>query len=114
MGVYWRKLFLVLILLAFAGCAGGKPTRWGHFHGNLSNQGIQPVESGFALSSHWISKPYRITSSSPVIGSDFQNREIVYIGSADGVLLALRAEDGSEKWKKPLAAAGSESRIISS
>ncbi|MDX2499525.1 MAG: PQQ-binding-like beta-propeller repeat protein, partial [Deltaproteobacteria bacterium] len=95
-------------------CAGGKPTRWGHFHGNLSSQGVQPVESGFALSSHWISKPYRITSSSPVIGSDFQDREVVYIGTADGVLLALRSEDGKEKWKKTLAAAGSETRIISS
>jgi outer membrane protein assembly factor BamB len=114
MSIYWRNLFLILVLVALAGCAGGKPTRWGHFHGNLSNQGIQTVESGFALSSHWISKSYQITSSSPVIGSDFQDREIVYIGSADGVLLALRSEDGSEKWKKSLAEAGSGSRIISS
>jgi outer membrane protein assembly factor BamB len=114
MSIYWRNLFLILVLVAIVGCAGGKPTRWGHFHGNLSSQGVQPVESGFALSSHWISKPYRITSSSPVIGSDFQDREVVYIGTADGVLLALRSEDGKEKWKKTLAAAGSETRIISS
>ena len=114
MSIYWRNLFLILVLVAIVGCAGGKPTRWGHFHGNLSSQGVQPVESGFALSSHWISKPYRITSSSPVVGSDFQDREIVYIGTADGVLLALRSEDGKEKWKKTLAAAGSETRIISS
>ena len=114
MSIYWRNLFLILVLVAIVGCAGGKPTRWGHFHGNLSSQGVQPVESGFALSSHWISKPYRITSSSPVVGSDFQDREVVYIGTADGVLLALRSEDGKEKWKKTLAAAGSETRIISS
>jgi outer membrane protein assembly factor BamB len=114
MSIHWRNLPLIFILAVLVGCAGGKPTRWGHFHGNLSNQGVLPVESGFALSSHWISKPYRITSSSPVIGSDFQDREIVYIGTADGVLLALRSEDGSEKWAKPLAAKGSESRIISS
>lgn len=114
MSIYWRNLFLILVLVAIVGCAGGKPTRWGHFHGNLSSQGVQPVESGFALSSHWISKPYRITSSSPVIGSDFQDREVVYIGTADGVLLALKSEDGKEKWKKTLAAAGSETRIISS
>jgi len=114
MSIYWRNLFLILVLVAIVGCAGGKPTRWGHFHGNLSSQGVQPVESGFALFSHWISKPYRITSSSPVIGSDFQDREVVYIGTADGVLLALRSEDGKEKWKKTLAAAGSETRIISS
>ena len=114
MSIYWRNLFLILVLVAIVGCAGGKPTRWGHFHGNLSSQGVQPVESGFALSSHWISKPYRITSSSPVIGSDFQDKEVVYIGTADGVLLALKSEDGKEKWKKTLAAAGSETRIISS
>ncbi|MFC1880681.1 PQQ-binding-like beta-propeller repeat protein [Thermodesulfobacteriota bacterium] len=114
MKIYWRRLILVFILMALVGCAGGKPTRWGHFHGNLPNQGIQLVESGFALSSSWISKPYRITSSSPVIGSDFQDREIIYIGTADGMLLALGSEDGSEKWKKPLGAAGSETRIISS
>jgi outer membrane protein assembly factor BamB len=114
MNIYWRRLILVFTLMALVGCAGGKPTRWGHFHGNLPNQGIQPVDSGFALSSSWISKPYRITSSSPVIGSDFQDREIIYIGTADGMLLALRSEDGSEKWKKPMGAAGSETRIISS
>ena len=114
MSIFWRNLLLLLITATLAGCAGGQPTRWGHFHGNLSNQGVQQVESGFALSSHWISKPYRITSSSPVIGSDFQDREIIYIGTVDGVLLALRAEDGSEKWRKSLAADGSESRIISS
>ncbi len=114
MSIYWRKLFLVCILMILIGCAGGKPTRWGQFHGNLPSQGIQQIDSGFALSSSWISKPYRITSSSPVIGSDFQDREIIYIGTADGMLLALRSEDGSEKWIKPLGAAGSETRIISS
>jgi len=114
MNIYWRRLILVFILMALVGCAGGKPTRWGHFHGNLPSQGIQLVDSGFALSSRWISKPYRITSSSPVIGSDFQDKAIIYIGTADGMLLALRSEDGTEKWKKPLGAAGSETRIISS
>jgi len=114
MRIYRRNLFLILILMAIVGCAGSKPTRWGHFHGNLPNQGVQAIESGFALSSNWISKPYQITSSSPVIGSDFQDREIIYIGTTDGMLLALRSEDGSEKWKKPLTTDGSETRIISS
>jgi outer membrane protein assembly factor BamB len=100
--------------MAVVGCVGGNPTGWDHFHGNLPNQGGQAVESGFALSSNWISKPYQITSSSPVIGSDFQDREVIYIGTTDGALLALRSEDGSEKWKKPLAAEGSKSRVISS
>jgi len=114
MRIYRRKLFLVFILMALAGCAGGNPIRWGHFHGNLPNQGVQQIDSGFALSPSWVSKPYRITSSSPVIGSDFQDKEIIYIGTADGVLLALRSEDGSEKWAKTLGAAGSDTRIISS
>ena len=114
MGVYRRKLFLVFTLMALVGCASGKPIRWGHFHGNLPNQGIQQVDSGFALSPSWVSKPYRITSSSPVIGSDFQDKEILYIGTADGMLLALRSEDGSEKWTETLGAAGSDTRIISS
>ena len=114
MGIYWRRLVLAFTLLALLGCAGGKSTRWGHFHGNLPSQGIQLVDSGFALSSSWISKSYRITSSSPVIGSDFQDREIIYVGTADGMLVALRSEDGSEKWKKSLDPAGSETRIISS
>jgi len=114
MRIYRRKLFLVFTLMALVGCAGGKPIRWGHFHGNLPNQGIQQVDSGFALSPSWVSKPYRITSSSPVIGSDFQDKEIIYIGTADGMLLALRSEDGSEKWTKTLGAAGLDTRIISS
>ena len=114
MRIYGRKLFLVFTLMALVGCAGGKAIRWGHFHGNLPNQGIQRVDSGFALSPSWITKPYRISSSSPVIGSDFQDKEIIYIGTADGMLLALRSEDGSEKWTKPLGADGSGPRIISS
>ena len=114
MRMFRRIPFLVLALTVLVGCAGGKPIRWGHFHGNLSSQGIQQVDSGFALSPSWVSKPYRITSSSPVIGSDFQDREIIYIGTADGMLLALRSEDGSEKWALSLGDAGSDTRIISS
>ncbi|MGD9300067.1 MAG: PQQ-binding-like beta-propeller repeat protein [Desulfobacterales bacterium] len=114
MSVNWRLLFLVCILMVLWGCARGKPTRWGHFHGNLPNQGLEMVDGGFALSSSWISKPYRITSSSPVIGSDFQDQEILYVGTVDGMLVALRSKDGNEKWKKSLTAAGEETRIVSS
>ncbi|MBW2584807.1 MAG: PQQ-binding-like beta-propeller repeat protein [Deltaproteobacteria bacterium] len=109
-----RNVILIFSVVTFIGCAGGKSTRWGHFHGNLSNQGVQLIESGYALSSSWISNPYPITSSSPVIGSDFQDREVVYVGTSDGLLVAIRSEDGSEKWKKPLGADGSETRVISS
>jgi len=114
MGIYRRIPFPVCILAIILGCAGGKPTQWGHFHGNLANQGIQRVDSGFALSSSWISKPYRITASSPVIGTDYQNREVLYVGTVDGMLVALRAEDGSEKWIKSLSDAGLKTRIVSS
>jgi outer membrane protein assembly factor BamB len=117
MRIYKGKQYLVFTLMALmvlAGCAGGRAIRWGHFHGNLSNRGIQQVDSGFALSPSWITKPYHITSSSPVIGSDFQDKEIIYVGTADGMLLALRSEDGSEKWSISLGTAGFQTRIISS
>jgi outer membrane protein assembly factor BamB len=96
------------------GCAGGKPTRWGQFHGDPSNRGFQLIDSGFALSSSWISNSYRITSSSPVIGNDFQEREVIYVGTTDAMLVAIRSEDGSEKWKRSLGSADSGTRIISS
>ena len=86
-----------LLILILAGCASDGIPKWRHFHGNLAGQGYIPVESGFALSSHWISKPYRITTSSPVIGSDFQDREIIYIGSSDGVLLSPRLRFAGEE-----------------
>jgi hypothetical protein len=92
-----RKIILIFSAVAFIGCAGGKPSRWGHFHGDSSNRGFQPIESGFALSASWISNPYRITSSSPVIGTDYQGREVLYVGTTNGKLIAIRSEDGTEK-----------------
>jgi outer membrane protein assembly factor BamB len=80
----------------------------------LSNQGFQPINSGFALSSSWISDSYKITSASPVIGKDLQDREVVYIGTSDGMLVAVRAEDGSEKWRRSFGPVGSETCIVSS
>jgi outer membrane protein assembly factor BamB len=109
-----RKIILIFSAVAFIGCAGGKPSRWGHFHGDSSNRGFQPIESGFALSASWISNPYRITSSSPVIGTDYQGREVLYVGTTNGKLIAIRSEDGTEKWQRPLGAAGSNPRIVSS
>jgi outer membrane protein assembly factor BamB len=108
-----RSAFLVCTLVVFYGCVGDKFSTWGHFHGDLSNQGFQAIDSGFALSSSWISEPYKITSASPVIGKDLQGKEVVYIGTADGMLVALKSADGSEKWKKSLGPAGPESRIFS-
>jgi outer membrane protein assembly factor BamB len=110
----WRNIFLVCVLAVLLGCAGSKPAGWGQFHGDLSNRGFQMIDSGFALSSTWISKPYKITSSSLVIGKDYHEKEVVYAGTADGALVAIRSEDGSEKWKRFLDAADSGVKIVSS
>ena len=109
-----RKTILILSALAFIGCAAGKPSRWSHFHGDSSNRGFQPIGSGFALSSSWISNPYRITSSSPVIGTDFQGREVLYVGTTNGKLIAIRSENGTEKWQRQLSETSSNSQIVSS
>jgi outer membrane protein assembly factor BamB len=114
MSSYLRSAILIYLVLIFAGCSGGKPSRWGHFHGDLSNQGFQLINSGFALSSSWISNPYRITSSSPVIGLDYQKREVLYIGTTNAKLIAIRTKDGTEKWQRLLGPAQSDTRIVSS
>jgi outer membrane protein assembly factor BamB len=112
--IYLRTWILIYLVVTLFGCSGGKPTRWGHFHGDPSNQGLQLIDSGFALSSSWISNPYRITSSSPVIGLDFQQREVLYVGTTNAKLIAIRTEDGTEKWQRKLGAAESKNRIVSS
>jgi hypothetical protein len=114
MNNFMRSAFLVCTLVVFCGCGGGKFSTWGHFHGDLSNQGFQAIDSGYALSSSWISNSYKITSASPVIGKDLQDKEVVYIGTSDGMLVAVRAEDGSEKWRRSFGPVGSETRIVSS
>ena len=111
---YLRSAILILIVVTFIGCAGGKPSRWGHFHGDPSSRGFQLIDSGFALSSSWTSNPYRITSSSPVIGRDFQRREVLYVGTTNAKLVAIRSEDGTEKWQRSLGPADSKTRIVSS
>ena len=107
-----RKLFWIAALILIAGCAG-RPTEWGQFHGDSLSQGFQPIESGFALSSAWISEPYEITSSSPVLGNDFEGREVLYVGTADAHLVAVDTSDGSQKWKRDLGN-GQAARIVSS
>lgn len=106
------KAFLTGALVFVVGCASGDP-RWGQFHGDFASRGYQPVESGFALSSAWISDPYKITSSSPVIGKDFEGKKVVYVGTTDAELLAIRALDGSLGWKKSLGSDRDISRIVS-
>ena len=113
MNNFMRSAFLVFAWVAISGCASGKLATWGHFHGNLSNQGFQAIDSGFALSSSWISNSYKITSASPVIGKDLQGKDVVYIGTSDGMLIAVRSEDGSEKWRRSFGTVGSGTHIVS-
>jgi hypothetical protein len=109
-----RTIVFISTLVILIGCAGAQPTKWGHFHGDLSNRGSQPIGSSFALSSAWISAPYQITTSSPVIGRDFQNREVIYVGTTDARLVAIRSENGSRKWERFIGSEDGDGRILSS
>jgi outer membrane protein assembly factor BamB len=109
------RTILMGCLAIVAGCAGSGFPKWQYFHGDLSGQGYQPVVSGFALSQAWVSKPYKITSSSPVIGlATLSGREVVYFGTVDGELVALNSEDGTERWRRSLALEGEMPKIVSS
>ena len=114
MGYYWRSAISILLVVIFIGCAGGMDSRWGHYRGDPANRGIQPIVSGFALSSSWISNPYRITCSSPVIGMDFQRREIIYVGTTNAKLIAIKTADGTQKWQRRLGGGDPKFRIFSS
>ena len=102
--------FLILIL---TGCASDGIPKWRHFHGNLAGQGYLPVESGFALSSAWVAGPYRITSSSPVIGNDADGKQVVYIGTVDGELVAIDSDAGHERWRRSFASGDKIAHIVS-
>jgi outer membrane protein assembly factor BamB len=103
MAHFFRNAVLTGCLIILAGCAGNGIPRWRFFNGNLPGQGFIPVESGFALSSAWITQPYKITSASPVIGADINGRDIIYIGTVDGELVAINSEDGTELWRRSIA-----------
>jgi outer membrane protein assembly factor BamB len=100
-------------LVILTGCASGA-SKWRHFHGDLPGQGYQPVESGYALSAAWIAGPYKITSSSPVIGVAISGREVIYIGTVDGELVAINSEDGTERWRRSFALQDKIFKIVSS
>ncbi len=108
----FRKLIWIAAMVLIAGCAG-RPTQWDQFHGDSLSQGFQPIDSGFALSSAWISEPHKITSSSPVLGTDFEGKEILYVGTTDAHLIAIDTSDGSQKWKRDVGN-GQAARIVSS
>ena len=107
------RTILILSLMILIGCAGGIP-RWRHYHGDLSSRGYQPVESGYALSATWIAGPYKITSSSPVIGFAISGLEMIYFGTVDGELVALNSNNGTERWRRSFASQNKISKIVSS
>ncbi len=109
-----RNVIVIISAVTLVGCAAGKASRWGNFHGDSASRGFQPVASGFALSVSWVSNPYRITSSSPVIGADYQGREVIYIGTTNGKLIALKSDDGTQKWQRALGPDPSKSCIVGS
>ncbi|MEJ2100020.1 MAG: PQQ-binding-like beta-propeller repeat protein [Desulfobacterales bacterium] len=109
------RMVLMWCLVFATGCAGGGFPKWRYFHGGLSGQGYQPIESGFALSPAWVSKPYKITSSSPVIGAaSLSGREVIYFGTVDGELVAINSEDGTERWHRSLSRDEKMPKIVSS
>ena len=108
-----RSFILTCCFLILTGCASNVVPQWRHFQGDLAGQGYLPVESGFALSSAWIAGPYNITSSSPVIGTDINGKEIIYIGTVDGELVAIDSDDGNERWRRSFAFGDKIARIVS-
>jgi outer membrane protein assembly factor BamB len=107
------RTILMGCLVILIGCVGGTP-KWRHFHGDLSGQGYQPVESAYALSAAWIAGPYKITSSSPVIGFVVSGREVIYFGTVDGELVAVNSENGTERWRRSFAPQDKIFKIVSS
>jgi outer membrane protein assembly factor BamB len=108
-----RSAILTCCFLILTGCAGGGIPKWSQFHGNLAGQGYMPVVSGFALSSAWVAGPYKLSSSSPVIGNDIDGKQIVYIGTVDGELVAIDSEDGKERWRHSFASKDEIAHIVS-
>ena len=115
MAAFLRSAFLTccFLILILAGCASDGIPKWRHFHGNLAGQGYIPVQSGFALSSAWVAGPYKLTSSSPVIGNDIDGKQVVYIGTVDGELVAIDTEDGNERWRRSFASGDKIAHIVS-
>lgn len=107
-----KRFLPSVFVLVLLGCSPAI-TGWRYFHGDLSGQGFQDVKSGFALSPGWISETLNVAGSSPVIGKDARGEDRVYIGTADGLLLALDAETGKVRSRLPLAAPAEKARVVS-
>jgi outer membrane protein assembly factor BamB len=107
---------LCVILLVLLGCSTDPVVlQWRQFHADSANRGFQDIQSGYALVSAWVSAPHKVTCSSPVIGYDGLGREAaVYIGTANGRLLAIDADDGRVSWQHPPATELQDVRIFSS
>jgi len=110
---FLRGTILTCCFLVLAGCASNGIPKWRNFNGNLPSQGFIPVESRFALSSIWSAGPYKLTTSSPVIGINVDGKQIIYIGTADGELVAINSTDGKEIWRRSFADDGKVAHIVS-
>ncbi len=99
------RVILLGLVVALVGCSP-PVAGWRSFQGDLSGQGFQNVKSGFALSPAWVSEPFKIAGSSPVIGTDARGVEVVYVGAADGRLVALDVETGRVLWQHAFGASG--------
>ncbi len=104
---------LLGLLLAAGGCSSGL-SGWRYFHGDLSGAGFLNVRSGYAISPAWISAPLRIVSSSPVIGRDEKDREVLYVGTVDTQLVAIDAVGGQVLWERSLDGPSEKARMTSS
>jgi outer membrane protein assembly factor BamB len=101
------------LALSVAGCAQTL-TGWRHFQGDLSSQGFLNVKSGYAVSPAWKSEPLAIVSSSPVLGRDPLGAELLFVGTANALLVAVDAAGGEVRWRRYLGAAEGRSSIVSS
>jgi outer membrane protein assembly factor BamB len=106
------RLILLALVFAVGGCSP-PAVGWRSFHGDLAGHGFRDVKSGFALSPAWVSETLSIAASSPVIGTDARNAEVVYVGTADGRLVAIDAETGTVLWRSTLGESKAPGRIVS-
>ncbi len=103
---------LLGLVVALVGCSP-PAVGWRSFHGDLSGKGFRNVKSGFALSPAWVSETFAITGSSPVIGTNDSGVEVLYVGTADGRLVALDVDTGRALWQRRFHAPGGNGRIVS-
>jgi outer membrane protein assembly factor BamB len=88
------------LLLGLCACTSPlESPEWTQFQGDPSNSGFKLVRSREIPELLWTTEPYTTTSATPVVATDSTGREVIYIGTSGGELLAINGNDGSEKWR---------------